>query len=73
MNQLALHEQQNTFKQIKKLTGSTSKVVYKDLPEDDPKQRKPNIDLVKNIYKWRPYYTLEDGLQKTIHYFQYGF
>ena len=55
---------------IIKLTGSTSKVVYKDLPEDDPKQRKPNIDLVKNIYKWRPYYTLEDGLHKTINYFE---
>ena len=55
---------------IIKLTGSTSKVVYKDLPEDDPKQRKPNIDLVKNIYRWRPYYTLEDGLHKTINYFE---
>ena len=58
---------------IIQLTESESKIIYCDLPQDDPKQRKPNVNLVKSVYNWRTYYTLEDGLQKTIHYFQYGF
>jgi UDP-glucuronate decarboxylase len=54
------------------LTESKSKIIYKDLPSDDPKQRKPNIELLQSMYKWRPYYTLEDGLNNTIKYFTYG-
>ena len=54
------------------LTESKSKIIYKDLPLDDPKQRKPNIELLQSMYKWKPYYTLEDGLHNTIKYFTYG-
>lgn len=54
------------------LTESKSKIIYKDLPSDDPKQRKPNIDLLQSMYKWKPHYTLEDGLHNTIKYFTYG-
>ena len=54
------------------LTESKSKIIYKDLPLDDPKQRKPNIELLQSMYKWKPHYTLTDGLHNTIKYFTYG-
>ena len=43
---------------------------YKELPEDDPKQRKPSIDLAKKILDWEPYVELEEGLKKTISWFK---
>ena len=52
------------------LTGSNSKIIYKTLPEDDPKQRQPNIDLAKKILNWSPKIELEDGLKRTIVYFK---
>ncbi len=52
------------------LTGSKSKIVYKDLPSDDPKQRKPDIALAKEKLGWEPTIQLEEGLKKTIKYFQ---
>ncbi|MHC1690834.1 MAG: UDP-glucuronic acid decarboxylase family protein [Bacteroidales bacterium] len=52
------------------LTGTKSKIVYKDLPSDDPKQRQPDITLAKNIINWEPKVQLEDGLVKTIEYFR---
>jgi len=51
------------------LTGSKSHIVYKPLPEDDPMQRKPLIDLAKEKLGWTPKVKLEDGLKKTIDYF----
>ena len=51
------------------LTNSKSKIVYQSLPQDDPKQRKPNIDLAKKLLNWRPHTNLEEGLKKTINYF----
>lgn len=51
------------------MTGSGSKLIYKDLPMDDPKQRKPNIDKAKSELGWNPEIKLEDGLVKTIQYF----
>ena len=51
------------------LTGAGSKLVYKDLPEDDPKQRQPDITRAKEILKWEPTIQLEDGLKPTIKYF----
>lgn len=51
------------------LTGSRSKLVFKPLPSDDPKQRQPDIGLAKQILKWQPKVTLEDGLKETIAYF----
>ncbi len=51
------------------MVGSKSKLVYKELPFDDPKQRKPNIDKAKTELGWEPSVKLEEGLVKTIQYF----
>jgi len=56
-------------KKIIKLTDSKSNIIYKALPEDDPKKRQPNIELAKKELGWRPKIKLEDGLKKTISYF----
>ncbi|WP_293935684.1 UDP-glucuronic acid decarboxylase family protein [Iodobacter sp.] len=55
---------------VLKLTGSTSKIVYKPLPQDDPRQRKPDISLVQAKLNWTPRVSLEDGLKETIAYFK---
>lgn len=52
------------------LTGSGSRIVYKPLPADDPAQRKPVIDLAKKELGWEPRIMLEDGLKRTISYFE---
>ena len=57
-------------KKINKLTNSKSKIIYKPLPEDDPKQRQPNIELAKKELKWEPKIQLDEGLKKTIDYFE---
>ncbi|MCL5004639.1 MAG: SDR family oxidoreductase [Patescibacteria group bacterium] len=54
---------------IIELTGSKSKIVFKPLPEDDPKQRQPDITLAKEKLNWEPKIALEEGLKKTIEYF----
>ncbi len=51
------------------LTGSDSKIIYKPLPQDDPLQRKPMIDLAKQELNWNPKIQLEEGLSYTIKYF----
>ena len=51
------------------LTGSNSKIIYKPLPEDDPKQRQPNIDLSKEKLNWSPNIEIKAGLKRTINYF----
>ena len=51
------------------LTGSRSRLVTKPLPADDPKQRQPDITLARNKLGWEPKVTLEEGLKKTIEYF----
>ena len=53
-----------------RLTDSKSRIVFCDLPEDDPKQRKPDITLAKKELNWQPSTYLEEGLQKTIAYFR---
>jgi len=55
---------------VKKITKATSEIVYEDLPEDDPKQRKPDITKAKKILSWKPVVDIEDGLKKTIAYFE---
>lgn len=55
---------------ILKLTNSNSKIVFKELPMDDPKRRKPNIDLAKSKLNWEPSVSVELGLTKTIGYFR---
>ena len=53
-----------------KLTGSKSKLVFKPLPGDDPKQRRPNISLAGELFSWKPEIMLEEGLKRTIEYFK---
>ena len=60
----------NFAKRIIKLTDSKSKIIYKPLSEDDPKRRKPNIELAKKELKWEPKTLLNEGLKKTINYFE---
>lgn len=57
-------------KMVIKLAGSDSKIVYKPLPQDDPMQRQPIIDLAKKELDWEPTIELEEGLQRTIEYFR---
>ena len=57
-------------KVIELIPGTKSKIVYKDLPQDDPKQRQPNISLAKKQLGWEPTVKLDEGLLKTIEYFQ---
>ena len=52
------------------LTNSRSKIVHKPLPEDDPKQRKPDISIAKEKINWEPKTSLIEGLKKTINYFE---
>ncbi|MEZ6162848.1 MAG: UDP-glucuronic acid decarboxylase family protein [Phycisphaerales bacterium] len=53
-----------------RLTNSSSKLVYKPLPEDDPMQRQPDITRAKMLLDWEPTIFLEQGLQRTIEYFR---
>lgn len=53
-----------------RMTGSKSKLVFQPLPQDDPKQRKPVIELAKKELAWEPTIALEEGLEKTIAYFR---
>lgn len=56
---------------LKMVSGTKSKIVYKELPQDDPKQRQPDISLAKNkLDGWEPTIRLEEGLVKTIEYFR---
>lgn len=55
---------------IIQLTGSSSKIIFKPLPEDDPLQRQPIIELAKKELDWQPHTQLEEGLKKTIAYFK---
>jgi dTDP-glucose 4,6-dehydratase len=55
---------------IVRMTGSKSKVIYKPLPTDDPKQRKPDITLARTLLKWEPKVALDEGLVKTLAYFK---
>ena len=52
------------------LTNSSSKVIYKELPQNDPKRRKPNISKAKSLLNWEPLTDLETGLKMTIDYFE---
>jgi dTDP-glucose 4,6-dehydratase len=63
-----------TIKQIAetiiRMTGSKSPLVYRPLPQDDPKQRKPDITLARTLLKWEPKVALDEGLVKTLAYFK---
>ena len=55
---------------IIRMTGSKSRIIYKPLPTDDPKQRRPDITLARTLLKWEPKVALEEGLVKTLDYFR---
>jgi dTDP-glucose 4,6-dehydratase len=57
-------------RRIREITGSESEVVYEPLPEDDPKQRHPDISRAHKMLRWRPKVTLDEGLKATINWFQ---
>ena len=66
-NEISLKE---FAEEVLKLTGSNVKIVYKDLPVDDPKQRQPDITKEKTILGWEPKVNRAEGLQKTYDYFK---
>ena len=55
---------------IIRMTSSSSRIVFKQLPDDDPKQRQPDITLAKEKLSWQPTIELEDGLKRMIEYFK---
>lgn len=55
---------------VKNMTQSDSEIVYEDLPEDDPKKRKPDITKARTTLMWEPQVSFEEGIQKTITYFR---
>lgn len=55
---------------IKRLTGSSSKIVFHPLPEDDPKRRRPDISKARAVLGWEPKVSLEEGLHETVAYFR---
>ena len=52
------------------LAGNKVKIVYRSLPEDDPKQRRPDITLAKKLLNWDPVVSRKEGLEKTYSYFK---
>jgi len=57
-------------RKIIEITGSKSKIIFKDLPQDDPKVRKPDITLAGRMLEWKPIVPLEEGLKETVDYFK---
>jgi dTDP-glucose 4,6-dehydratase len=55
---------------IRRMTGTMSEIVFRELPEDDPKQRKPDIAKARAVLGWEPRVPLEEGLRETVAYFR---
>jgi len=55
---------------IRRVTGSRSEIVFQPLPEDDPKQRRPDIGKARALLGWEPRVPLEEGLRLTVEYFR---
>lgn len=60
---------QQLAERVLELTGSSSRLVFKPLPQDDPQQRRPDIGLARQLLEWEPSVMLDQGLKKTIDYF----
>jgi len=56
--------------QVLRITGSASKIVYEPLPQDDPRQRRPDITKAQTLLGWEPKIPLEQGLRLCLPYFQ---
>jgi nucleoside-diphosphate-sugar epimerase len=56
--------------QIRKILNPKIEIIFKPLPGDDPKQRKPDITLARKLLGYNPKWTLEDGLAKTVGFFR---
>jgi dTDP-glucose 4,6-dehydratase len=61
---------QEFAQEVIRLVGSKSKVIFKPLPQDDPKVRQPDITKIKKVLGWTPSVPLADGLAKTLTYFK---
>ncbi|MBF0317690.1 MAG: SDR family oxidoreductase [Nitrospirae bacterium] len=57
-------------RKVLEMIGSSSRIIYGALPPDDPTQRQPNITLARDVLKWQPHVSLDEGLEKTIRYFK---
>ena len=55
---------------VRKLTSSESEIIYKELPSDDPTNRKPDLGRIEQLISWKPQVSLEEGIRRTIDYFQ---
>jgi nucleoside-diphosphate-sugar epimerase len=55
---------------VLRVTGSRSRIVYRPLPEDDPKVRRPDIGKAKRLLGWEPRVSLDEGLQRVLPYFR---
>jgi UDP-glucuronate decarboxylase len=64
------HTMLELAEQVLRLTGSRSRLVFRPLPQDDPRRRCPDITLARSMLGWQPQVTLEEGLQRTIHHFR---
>ena len=64
------HTIQEIAEKIIDLTNSNSQIIFKQLPEDDPKQRKPDISIARGKINWEPKISLVNGLKQTINYFE---
>ena len=57
-------------REIIRATGSKSRITFKPLPQDDPRQRRPDISKARKVLEWEPRVTLSEGLHKTLEYFR---
>jgi nucleoside-diphosphate-sugar epimerase len=57
-------------REVREVVGSTSAIVHRELPEDDPKVRQPDITLARNLLGWQPLVPRHEGLQRTAKYFR---
>jgi len=55
---------------IREITGASDEIVFRPLPQDDPKRRQPDITRAKQLLGWQPEVRLEDGLRNTLDYFR---